>query len=74
MRMMRFGLLLYSFEHPLNMSKGNIFSGLRGSLSDSRIPIENFTYNTMDIRDQWLDLLEQIHFLGVSVSKNLDAF
>jgi hypothetical protein len=56
------------------MSKENIFSGLRRSLSDSRIPIEKFNYNTMDIRDQWLDLLEQIHFLGVSVSKNLDAF
>ncbi len=41
---------------------------------DFRIPIENFTYSTMDMRDQWLNLLEQIHFRGVSVSKYVYTF
>ncbi|CAF4926947.1 unnamed protein product, partial [Rotaria sp. Silwood1] len=31
-----------------------------------QIPIEKFTYSSIDMRDQWLTLLEQIHFHGVS--------
>ncbi|CAF3671346.1 unnamed protein product [Rotaria sp. Silwood1] len=31
-----------------------------------QIPIEKFTYSSTDMRDQWLTLLEQIHFHGVS--------
>ncbi|CAF4590511.1 unnamed protein product, partial [Rotaria sp. Silwood2] len=32
-----------------------------------QIQIEKFTYSSTDMRDQWLTLLEQIHFRGVSV-------
>ncbi|CAF2579887.1 unnamed protein product [Rotaria sp. Silwood2] len=31
-----------------------------------QIQIEKFTYSSTDMRDQWLTLLEQIHFRGVS--------
>jgi len=40
-------------------------------LDDFRIPIEKFTYGTTNIRNQWLTLLDQVHFLGVSVSINV---
>jgi len=43
-------------------------------LYDFRIPIESFTYSKTEIRDQWLNLLEQIYFLGVSVSKYVQRF
>lgn len=36
------------------------------------IPIERFTYVETGMRDRWLNLLEQIHFLGVSVRRCID--
>ena len=36
----------------------------------NRIHMENFTYSSTYMRSQWLNLLEQIHFHGVSVSCN----
>ncbi|CAF2702261.1 unnamed protein product [Rotaria sp. Silwood2] len=38
---------------------------IRASI-DLKISIDEFTYNSVDIRDEWLNLIEQIHFLGVS--------
>ena len=40
---------------------------------DCSIQIEKFTYSTTDMRDRWLSLLEDIHFLGVSVCKNRES-
>ena len=74
MRMMLFGLLLYSFEHRLNRSKSNVSIQLRRFLDHYRIEIEKFTYSKTGMRDQWLDLLEEIHFLGVSVRRSSRRF
>ncbi|CAF1614382.1 unnamed protein product, partial [Rotaria sp. Silwood1] len=38
---------------------------IRTSL-DLNISVDEFTYNSVHIRDDWLNLIEQIHFLGVS--------
>ncbi|CAF1393101.1 unnamed protein product [Adineta steineri] len=38
---------------------------IRASI-ERNISIEKFNYSTTDMRDQWLTLLEQVHFLGVS--------
>ncbi|CAF4025967.1 unnamed protein product, partial [Rotaria sordida] len=38
---------------------------IRASI-DHNISVDEFTYNSVHIRDNWLTLLEQLHFLGVS--------
>ena len=66
------GWLLYSSEHPSNGSNywtDNSSSEHLSLFDDDRIPIEQFTYNDMIMRDQWLTLLEEIHFHGVSVRR-----
>lgn len=57
-------LIRASIEHKSDaIDKDKVFD----ELFRSRISIENFTYASTQMRNQWLTLLEEIHFLGVSV-------
>jgi hypothetical protein len=62
-------LIHASIAEKYSFSKGELFPSFTDNVSfyDS-IPIEQFTYTTTSIRDRWLTLVDDIHFLGVSVS------